>query len=642
MKKSIFILILMHGFLFSAAIAQENVLFEDDTVSLGEVLIVPSIPEGAKGYKVSYIDNDLLRSAFSNSIADALNFNTPLYIKSYGLGGTATSSFRGMGASHTQIVWEGMRIDNPMTGQSDLSTIMTYLTGDITIYNGGTPMGFGNRGPGGTVAIQSIPEWKDKISIEYRQNIGSFSNLLETIDLSAGKKNINYRLRAYLQNAENNHEYYDPLSDTEEILKREGAAYKTRGMLHEINLKNKSTVFGGKLWYNFSDRDLPGSTAYPTTPGNERQTDESIRALVSFHTYKTKTDFEGQVGYISDWMLYTNESFLITSRNQVNAVNARLTGIYNFTENSMLKLGFDYKTTGVNTNNYDDLIQRNKSALELSYSLLVKQRLGLFTSLNQELMNGEFLRLSPSAGFDIRFFNKGDYHLKGSIGLSNHLPTLNDLYWLPGGNADLKTEKASNYEITVSYKDRLLKTLTIDGSITAYRSLIDNMILWVPVSEYVWQPENVASVVSNGVEIDQKISYSSGNQGIKFIGSYYFTDVSRNKGLTVDDNTVGKQLIYVPSNMASFSLIYRYNKLMFTWMTSYTGKRYITDDNSENLPPYWLNSVSLEELFSIKSTILGARFKVNNIFGTDYQSVLNYPMPWRSYMLSLSIKFSSK
>ncbi len=641
-KKILLIITLLSGVAFPSVYAQENLFLVGDTVEIGEVLISPSVPEGSSGYKVLYIDNDMLNSAVSASIASALNINTPLYIKSYGAGGTATSSFRGMGPNHTQIVWEGMRIDNPMTGQTDLSTMMTALIDNIAIYNGGTPMGFGNRGPGGTVSFQSKPVWGDRISAEYTQNIGSFSNYMETVDITAGKNNINYRLRAYLQDNKNDYKYFDQSGDNMDVLNREGAAFKTRGMLHEINYKNKTVVYGARLWYNFSDRDLPGSVAYQTVAGNEQQTDESIRGIISFHNYKKKGDLEGQLGYSSDWMHYTNKSFLINSRNQVKAINARLSGIYRFSESSILKLGFDYRSTGVNTNNYEQATDRKQTAFEINYSYLIRERLGLFASVNQELMNGEFLRVSPSAGFDLRIFKGGDYHIKGSAGLSNHLPTLNDLFWLPGGNPDLRTEKAGNSEITFSYKDKLFKILTLDGSITAYRSLIEDMILWVPVSDFVWTPENVARVVSNGFEIDQQLSYSVGKHGLKLIGSYYYTDVSRQNALTSEDNTVGKQLIYVPKNMSSLSVIYKYEEFMFIWRSSYTGKRFITEDNSESLPSYWLNSVSIEDSFNIKAADFGARFTINNIFDKDYQSVDSYPMPWRTYMFSISIKFSSK
>jgi iron complex outermembrane receptor protein len=148
-------------------------------------------------------------------------------------------------------------------------------------------------------------------------------------------------------------------------------------------------------------------------------------------------------------------------------------------------------------------------------------------------------------------------------------------------------------------------------------------------------------VVSTGIEIDQQLTYINGSHLVKITGSYYFTDVSRRNSLGTDDKAVGKQLIYVPSDMASFSSIYRYKKLMLMWRSSYTGMRYISEDNLESLPPYWLSSASVENIFNIRSSLIAIRLKVDNIFGKDYQSVKDYPMPWRSYMLTLCINFSA-
>jgi outer membrane cobalamin receptor len=168
------------------------------------------------------------------------------------------------------------------------------------------------------------------------------------------------------------------------------------------------------------------------------------------------------------------------------------------------------------------------------------------------------------------------------------------------------------------------------------------MIIWVPESEFVWIPQNIASVMSKGIEIEQHFSYTKGNHLIKLLGSYYYTNVSRTNALAEEDNAVGKQLIYVPSDMASFSSVYRYKKFMLIWNSSYTGKRYIAEDNSESLPSFWLSSASVENTFSLRSSLIALRFKVDNIFGKNYQSVKDYPMPWRSYMLSLTYKFSSE
>ena len=96
--------------------------FQDDTIKIKEVVIsrkksIQILP----GYKKITIDSSILMNYSHSTLADLLSENSEIFIKSYGMGGTATPSFRGTGASHTQIDWNGININNPMLGQSDLS-----------------------------------------------------------------------------------------------------------------------------------------------------------------------------------------------------------------------------------------------------------------------------------------------------------------------------------------------------------------------------------------------------------------------------------------------------------------------------------------------------------------------------------------
>jgi outer membrane cobalamin receptor len=623
--------------------SQEKIVSIDDTISVGEIVVVPAVPDGAKGFKAISLDKDLMRSFAANSISSILNSGTPLYIKSYGAGGLSTSSFRGMGANHTQIVWEGLRVDNQMTGQTDLSTFFAGFIDNITLYNGGSPSGFANRGPGGTVSIESDLDWSEGTDIQYLQNVGSFSLFSESIKIQTGTPNIQYSLRAIVQKAKNDYGYYDIFNGSgEDVLRRTGASYASRGMLHELDLKSVNTVYSAKLWYSHSNRDLPGSIEYQSTDGNEHQTDESIRSLISVTHYKSKGEVTGKIAYVSDWLEYNNIQFDIDSRNLVNTINGTLHGKYLFSESTSISLGLDGRYTGVNTNNYENAIDRNQISVEASMSKVILDRVGLYVSLNQEILDNKLLSLSPSLGLDVSLVEDHDYHIKGNIGRSNHLPTLNDLYWLPGGNPDLKTETAGNVELTFSFRDNLFRILQISSSITAYYSSIDNMIVWLPESGFVWSPQNILKVRSRGIEIDNVIDYRIENHVFKLFYSYYFTDVSRQNSLGADDQSAGKQLVYVPKSMASVSFLYGYNDFRVSWRSSYTGIRYTTDDNSESLSSYWLSDLSIKYQFSLESVSFDAGLSCNNLFNVDYQNVVNYPMPWRSFTLSLSFKFGNR
>ena len=75
------------------------------------------------GVEETKLDSAILKENIALSMADALTFNTPVFVKQYGRATLSTVSFRGTGPSHTQVTWNGMRINNPMLGMTDFSMI---------------------------------------------------------------------------------------------------------------------------------------------------------------------------------------------------------------------------------------------------------------------------------------------------------------------------------------------------------------------------------------------------------------------------------------------------------------------------------------------------------------------------------------
>ena len=75
------------------------------------------------GMRETKVDSIVMMEKISSSLSDLLSENTPIFIKNNGRGALATASFRGTAASHTQVVWNGININSPMTGSVDFSLI---------------------------------------------------------------------------------------------------------------------------------------------------------------------------------------------------------------------------------------------------------------------------------------------------------------------------------------------------------------------------------------------------------------------------------------------------------------------------------------------------------------------------------------
>ncbi|NLH23910.1 MAG: Plug domain-containing protein, partial [Bacteroidales bacterium] len=79
------------------------------------------------GVQKTSLDSLELRNDITGSLAQVLTRTSTLFIKHYGRATLSTASFRGTSPSHTQVTWNGMKINSPMLGMVDFSTIPSYF-----------------------------------------------------------------------------------------------------------------------------------------------------------------------------------------------------------------------------------------------------------------------------------------------------------------------------------------------------------------------------------------------------------------------------------------------------------------------------------------------------------------------------------
>jgi iron complex outermembrane receptor protein len=102
-----------------------------------------------------------------------------------------------------------------------------------------------------------------------------------------------------------------------------------------------------------------------------------------------------------------------------------------------------------------------------------------------------------------------------------------------------------------------------------------------------------------------------------------------------NDNSAGKQLMYVPEHQANASYRMGYHNFYTSWVACFTGKRYTTTDNSAFLSGYFINNFMTGMKFALKSSSVDINFNVDNLFNINYQSIANYPLPGRSYNIKI-------
>ena len=110
-----------------------------------------------------------------------------------------------------------------------------------------------------------------------------------------------------------------------------------------------------------------------------------------------------------------------------------------------------------NGNNYANKISQNRWAATLIYNWRSKnEKWTQSFNTRQVLNNNEFTPLTFSYGFNWQAFNQVSIY--GNIGKLYRLPTINDLYWNPGGNINLQPENGYSNDIGLIASFNLFST----------------------------------------------------------------------------------------------------------------------------------------------------------------------------------------
>ena len=618
------------------------------------------------GQKVTEVDTTVLQEKITQSLSALLSENTPVFIKSQGRGALATASFRGTAASHTQVTWNGININSPMTGMVDFSLIPVYIVDDLNLQHGASSVASQSGGLGGSINLGNSVNWNNKFALRYLQGIGSYSTYDEFIDVAFGGGKFQTRTRVYHSFSENDYTFInrgianiDPQTGTIVNPKdtNDRADYTKYGLLQELYWRaSANNIFSAKYWGQVADRTIPRATSYegPDNSNLNNQDDEDHKVVADWKHYWEGSSLVLRSGYASKNLDYVQLNQVPGSGlkpavfSESRAHKFLNHAGYNYNGNS------DWSVKASVDLNIEDVVSADsvaKTGYEkdrpllstfLSVGRAFRERLNINVMLRQDWVDGNSSPLVPFLGFDYRLIKGKDIILKGNIARNYHRPTLNDLYWQPGGNPDLLPEVGITAELGLEYQ-LTGKRVHLKSEATVYHSDIDNWIIWIPSYKGFWTPMNVKNVLAEGVEINTKLDGTFGK--LRYIlQAYYSYSSSKNYGdpLVWGDDSYGKQLVYVPLN--SFNLLARmsYRGFYVSWQHNSYSDRYTTSSNDvtrrDKLYSYYMNDLVLGKDFAVGSIDFSARLRVNNIFDEAYHSVLYRPMPERNYQFLLMIK----
>lgn len=586
------------------------------------------------------IDSTIANDPSNQSLADIISKLSPIFIKTYGIGSLATVSMRGSGASHTNIMWNGIQINSSMNGLVDLSLFPSFFLDETSIEYGTSSLEGASGGIGGSINLNSNAR-VEKNNVVLNQQFGSFGFQNSQLSLNLKHKKWVSKTKIFNKYSTNNFKYLDIGQEGFPEKELQNSRLKQQGFKQDLYWnKSEKSRYGIQFWYHFSDRKLP--SIYTVNNVVENQVDESFRVLVNAKYYFKESSLEMVSSILSELIDYNNEVAGINSISKT--LDSKSYFLYRL--NLKHKMSFKAKTnldfSQAKQNAFDGILRQNRVSTFVDISKQFSKRIAMNISGRNEIILKEASYILPAVQISYVLEKKGLSFL-AKYGQNIKYPTLNDLFWIPGGNPSLKAEESSTAEIAIKFSKNI-KPLKVESSsgINFYQSKIENYILWRPSSFGYWQALNLKNVSSKGIEFNTQLKSNKGKIEKLISFNYTYVQSINTNSEHEFDNSKNKQLIYVPKHQYNVYLKMAFKTYFMSYNNQFVGARYTTSDNKELLSYYSLHDVGMGKSWKHKIHEFELSISVINVLNEEYQAIQWRPMPGRNYLINLKYRINEK
>lgn len=567
------------------------------------------------------------------SLADLMQRHSTAFIRQYGPGMLASPGLRGTGSAHTALVWNGFNLQSSMNGQLDLSLIPAMLFSGFTVSEGASNTRWGSGAIGGVIALnQEMP-----IGLSVHLEGGSFQ--YRNLGLSAGWKLGKTRFIVAMQHsgAENNFRFRNTAVAGYPYQFQQNSRWKTGGLQMQVQHRiGKGQSLELAFWLQEANRHIPPIMSIPMAVA--KQFDNTLRSAATWKLQKNTWQLSLRAGYFRESITFNDSLTHIHSGNTAHTGNAELEYLRYIGTRHTFQLGAFAGSSKAYSPGYNHqwATQQRMALFALWKSWLMLDKLNFHAGLRKEWANVADGPLTPSAG--LQWFASQILVFNTQVSGTYRIPTLNDLYWMPGGNVNLLPEQGWAAEFNFRIGDALRKEgLHFDAGI--FQNRIQNWIVWVPSSLF-WTPHNVHTVESKGIQSRLSTNYRLGKARLLSSHGVQWVDASPVKTSNPDVFKTNRQLIYLPRHTQLHTLGLKFKRLFMELQATYTGLRYTSSDNSSSLPAFWLLNMHLEYSMKIKQHDFHVFARINNILGEEYQVLSWRPMPLQNAQLGVRMQFN--
>ncbi|OMH37555.1 hypothetical protein BGP75_09060 [Motiliproteus sp. MSK22-1] len=558
---------------------------------------------------VTVINQQEIESSQSRDLVELLDGLPGLSMSSNGgFGKNVSIRLRGTDSKNVLVLIDGIRAGSATLGTVAWQDLPLSHIGRIEVVRGPRSHLYGSDAIGGVIQIFTLKGQKG-LHLNADAGYGTHNTVDTAASISGGDEDTRFSLRA-------SHFSTDGFSALENN--------------NPDNDGYENNAISGNLSHQFTNGAQIKVSALRATGNNEYDSSWGV-------TNDYDSDIEQQV--INGQLLYSpSDSWDMTL--MVGETRDRST---NF-ENAVLKSTFNTKRRQASWQN--DLMVGEEAVVTLgldflrdeidgsaSYTVHERDNTGLFGQYQNQFDDSSLtlgLRYDDNDSFGGHTTGNIAYgydisstlRLIASYGTAFNAPTFNDLYyqdpWGSNGNPDLEPEESKTYELGLVGESAMGH-----WDLRLFRTEIDDLIDWIEVAPWTYQPQNVNQARIDGLEFGLSTTLAEW----KLAGSLTLLDPT--------DKNSGKRLTDRSKQTLRIDLDRKIGKadVGVTWRVR--SDSYSDADNTKSAAGF--GTVDLRVAYPLGKD-WSLRGQVRNLTDKDYQTIRGYNTPGRELFLSVVYK----
>lgn len=612
---------------------------------------------------VQSLSGEKLQSLNSLNVADALRLFSGVQLKDYGgIGGIKTVNVRSMGAQHTGVFYDGIQLGNAQNGQVDLGKFSLENMEKLSLYQGQRTdlyQSAKSYASASTIYLETktpkfLPNKDYKVTAGMKTGSFGLFNPSLNLDFKINEA-VAVRVSSEMLQAHGRYkfQYSNGVYDTTAVRNNADiASYRLETSIHG-NHKNKDT-WQIKYYHYNSERGLPGAIVANRFKRPQRLWDRTNFIQADYkHEFGDRYTVKLRGKYGKDFSRYVDPEIVTTNGFLDNTYKQQefyLSLVHSYKIKSFwtVSLATDFQQNTMQANLYRFAYPKrntllNVLATNLRFSRFNLQASLLSTSVNESVRHYDAAEdsqeLTPGLLFNVQPFASADFRIRGFYKNIFRMPSFNDLYYTFVGNTFLSPEYSEQVNLGFSWqKEWGPNSLNITSDL--YKVWITDKIVAIPGTNlFRWTMFNIGEVETNGVEVNITNSGElSQHFNYNALLTYTFQE---SLDVTPGGNSFGQQIPYMPRHSGSLSLMTSYRNLNLNYSFIYTGQRYSQKANiaSNYLQPWYTHDLSLGYAFNLFQNPLKAGIEINNLLDQQYAVIKNFPMPGRSFRITLNYQF---